>query len=351
MIPLPGFFKLRVCLVILLMQLLYLLPGNAQAGKSSELEPLRLSFRGASVKGPGCEMHPPSASDVVKDKRESGRPKMLLESEHRPVTKRAYYFKTHRREAIVKSYVRRPDGEIIQPELLLGYNPNVSFSTPLGEGPIHGANSVYVVEEGVAEKVFTIRTAKWITMHHSCSWGHKGKFDKNLTVPQPLETIPFEIVINDLWDTNFHLKVTSGHKLKIAVLSFGKPVAGATVSLSSEMGWTKTAVTDKNGFVSITLIRDYYPPLWSAFERTHRGEFLVTADYITEEKGSFRGTSYESVHYLTTLPWQYTTSPRDYASYSYGLTLGLLGMTVSGFGVFIYRRRRRKPYKSICFDE
>jgi len=329
-----------------------LLPEKNLFAKNWEMEPLRLSFVAGSFKTLDCDQHaPPPVSQVKKGKRSGGRPPSAHESEHRPVAKRTYFFNEHRKRATIKAYVRRPSGEVIEPQLRLGYQPNVSYSTPFGDGPVHGANSVYVVEQGVDDEVFTIRTAKWITMHHSCGWGHDGKFDKKLTKPQPLETIPFEIVIDKLWDSNFHLSVTSGDRLGITVLSYGKPVAGAGVSLSSEKGWSKTAVTDKEGRVIIQMIRDYYPPLWAAFKRTHRGEFLLTAQYNGDQQGSFRGDSFNRASYITTLPWQYSPSPRDYSSYSYGLALGVIGMSLSGFGVFIYRERRRNPYKGISFDE
>ncbi len=352
MSSLSDSLSFRVCLVCLLVHLFSLVPEKNLSAKTRDMEPLRLSFVAGAVNGPDCEQHAPSPPpQMKKGKRVGGRPPAAHESEHRPVATRTYYFNEHRRRAILKAYVMRPNGEVIEPQLRLGYQPNVSFSTPFGDGPVHGANSVYVVEQGVDDDALTIRTAKWITMHHNCGWGHDGKFDKTLTIPQPLETIPFEIVIDKLWDTNFHLSVSSGDRLGITVLSYGKPVAGAKVSLVSEKGWSKRAVTNKEGKVAIKMIRDYYPPLWSAFKRTRRGEFLVTARYNVEQQGSFKGHSYQQARYITTLPWQYTPSSRDYASYSYGLILGVLGMTVSGFGVYFYRERRRKPYKGIRFDE
>ncbi len=353
MYPVPGGLAFRVCLTCFLIHLFSLMPGNNLSAKISELEPLRLSLPGASDTGPDCEQHPsaPPPQAGKKDKSKGGRPTVTMESEHRPVGKRTYSFNELRRRAVIESYVRRPSGKVIEPELHLGYKPTVSFSTPFGDGPVHGANSVYVVEQGVDDNVLIIRTAKWITMHHNCGWGHNGKFDKTLTTPQPLAIIPFEIVIDKLWDTNFHLSVTSGDWLGITVLSYGQPVPGATISLSSEKGWSKRAVTDKEGKATIQMIRDYYPSLWSRFNRTHRGEFLLTAQYHADQQGIFRGHSYQQTSYITTFPWQYSPSSRDYASYAYGLALGLVGMTVSGFGVYIYRERRRKPYKGISFDE
>lgn len=343
---------IRIWLVWCLGNLGSLWPANDLSAETRVLEPLRLSYQGSSDEGLECLLHAPSSPQAgSKDESRKGPPPALQESEHRPVAKREYYFNEHRRRAIVRAYVRRPDGGVIEPELRLGYKPRVSFATPFGDGPVHGANSVYVVEEGVDEAVLIVRTAKWITMHHNCGWGHDGKFDEHLISPQPLATIPFEIVVDTLWDQNFHFSLASGDRMGIAVLSYGRPVAGAKVSLLSAEGWSKTVVTDQDGRTTIQMIRDYYPSLWSKFKRTHRGEFLLTAHYHGEEKGSFRGSDYQRLYYITTLPGVYTPALSDYGSYAYGLFLVLLAMVLSAFGVYLYRERRRKPYKGISFDE
>lgn len=348
--PAPVLF--HGCLICFLAQLFWLVPVPTLSAKESGLQPFRLSYGASTAKGPACDLHPPAPPEkqVKKAKPKGGRPPASYESEHRPVAKRSYHFNHYRRWADMTAYVRRPDGTVIEPQLVLGNTSGVSFPTTFGDGPVHGANSVYVVEQGVSSEVFTIRTAKWITMHHSCGWGHEKKFDNKMIHPQPLDTIPFEIVMDKMWDPNFHLSVASGDTLKITVLSYGKPVPGARVTLSSEKGWNKQVVTDKDGKATIQMIRDYYPSLWAKFKRTHRGEFLVTAQYNMDQHGSFNGDSYDQVNYVTTLPWMYTPSLKDYASYSYGLGLGVLAMTVSGLGVFVYRERRKKPYKGISFD-
>jgi hypothetical protein len=230
-----GCLIVRMCLMCSLVQFFSLLAVNSLFAQSIELEPLRLSYMGTAARGLDCEQHASlPQSPGKKGKTQKGRPAPLFESEHRPAAKRTYYFNEHRRRAIIKAYVRRPDGKVVEPELFLGYNPHVSFSTPFGDGPVHGPNSVYVVEQGVEDNVLTIRSAKWVTMHHNCGWGHEGKFEENLVTPQPLDLIPFEIVIDKLWDTNFHLRVASGDRLGITVLSYGKPVEGAVVTVYYE---------------------------------------------------------------------------------------------------------------------
>ena len=341
----------RSGLILFVLVLLILVPGASTQANYRDLAPLRLSLAPLSAAGAEDCGHAPAPDSVPATGRPQGQPRPAQESEHRPVPTRTYHFNEHRRQADIKAYVRRPDGSVIQPELRLGVNPSLSFPTPFGDGPMHGANNVYVVEQGVDDSVFVVRTAKWITMHHSCRWGHDGKFDETLINPQSLDTIPFEIVVDKLWDTNFHARVTSGNQLRIRILSFGRPVQGAKVTLTTDKGWSKTVVSDKEGVASVQLIRDYYPPTWSEFHRTHRGRFLVTAQYDEDQQGVYKGKPYEHISYVATHPWKYSPSERDYSSYSYGLLIGILAMTVSGVGVYAYRERRKRPYKGIVFDE
>ncbi|MBU0485383.1 MAG: DUF4198 domain-containing protein [Proteobacteria bacterium] len=333
--------------------------GVAQA-KAQDLTPLRL-FPSPVAGGAECEQHPGQADSARPTKGSGGKPggklngrpaeksggKPALESEHRPQPVRTYYFNEHRRQAQIKAVVRRPDGSLIEPTLQLGVNPNLSFPTPMGEGPGHGANNVYLVEQGVEDQVLVVRTAQWITMHHNCGWGHDHKFDPARTRPQALKTIPLEIVVNDLWDTNFHARVTSGQDLTITVLNYGKPLAGAKVRVQTEKKWVKEVVTGPDGTAALQLIKDYYPGNWSDFKRIQRAEFLVTASCEAAEQGVFAEQPYQRVSYLTTLPWQYAPAPADYSSYALGLIIGLLGFTLTGGGVYFYRQRRKKPYQGI----
>jgi len=78
---------------------------------------------------------------------------------------------------------------------------------------------------------------------------------------------------------------------------------------------------------------------------------MVTAEYEADLKGSYQNKSYDRTSYIATLPWKYSPSRQDYSSYSFGLLIGSLSLTVSGIGVYAYRERRKKPYKRITFDE
>lgn len=341
-------FNRSICFLTLLVSFF----SFALTTESEAQEPtaLRLTLSPLAPAGEECAEHG-QAGPPLRGKGE-GVSRPALESEHRPKPVRTYHFNEHRRLADVKAYIRRPDGTVVEPEdLRLGINPTITFKTPLGDGPNHGAHNVYIVEQGVEGDVLVVRVAKWITMHHSCGWGHDQKFNKLLTQPQPLDSIPLEILISDLWDDNFHSRVDTGEKLRITVLRSGKPVSGAQLKLKTEQDWYKETRTNKDGSASIQLIRDYYPKSWKDFHRTHRGEFLVTATYDVKEQGVYKGAPYERVHYIATHPWNYAPSSRDYASYSFGLLIAVTSMVITGGGIFLYRERRKKPYQGIVFDE
>lgn len=329
---------------------LILLMGRGQA--RADLIPLRLS-PAPPVSAEECELHGPAqpAGAPGQGSRGAGPGKKeATESEHRPQPVRTYYFNGINRLATVEAFVRRPDGSVMEPVLELGVNPNLTFPTPLGEGVAHGANNVYLVEQAVEERILKVRVGQWLTMHHSCGWGHDHKFDRQRTRSQSLNSLPLEIVIDELWDTNFHAKVTTGQVLKIGVLNHGRPLTGARVRIQTERQWVKEVSTDQDGAAAVQLIRDYYPTTWSDFKRTRRGEFLVTASYEAAEPGIYQGAPYDRVQYLATLPWHYTPARADYSSYGLGLLLGTLGLTLSGGGVFLYRERRKKPYRGISLD-
>lgn len=318
--------------------------GVAEAGG---IEPIQLSLVPVQPVGTDscCTVPSPAAGNG----RQGKRP--VEESEHRPLAVREYWYNSRNDLADVRAYVRRPDGSVIEVEPSLKSAPGITFKTPLGEGPAHGPHNVYVVEQGVKDGELLIRSAKWITMHHSCGWGHDHKFDEQRIVPQALDSIPFEIVIAGLWDDNFHSKIMSGDNLTIRVLSSGRPVKGARVTLATEKNWQKTVVTNADGIATLQLIRDYYAAGWSNFDRTRRGDFIVTATYETDQAGEFNGRPYERIQYAASLPWHYSPASRDYSSYSFGLLIGTLAMTVSGVGVYAYRERRKKPFKMTSLDE
>ena len=324
--------------------------GTMPVNAALQVEPLQLSLNAFPFNGEGCGYCP--VPETISDTGKAGRrSRPVQESEHRPTPQKKYHLTRLRTYNNVKAFVRRPDGTLIEPTVRVGMKPGLSFATPMGDGPVHGANNVYVVEQSVTENRLLVRTAQWITMHHSCGWGHDAKFDSTRTTPQTLGFIPLEVHIDKLWDTNFHASVTSGEQLLVTVLLYGKPVAGAQLTLTTEQGWSKKINTNENGTASLQMIRDYYPSSWDRFRRGYRGKFLLTAEYDAEQAGEYNNKPYEQISYIASLPWKYSPSKQDYSSYRYGLLIAALTMTVSGIGIYAYRERRKKPYKRISFDE
>ncbi|MBA3016078.1 MAG: DUF4198 domain-containing protein [Desulfobulbaceae bacterium] len=281
-----------------------------------------------------------------------GKPERF-ESGHRPLPVRTYYLKSPLGSgATVNALVQKADGSVmpVEPAQEAG-NVKISFPASMGEGPMHGPNNVYVVESQVKGDILVLRTAKWCTLHHNCGWGHDHKFDSERIAPRSCLVVPFEIVVRDLWDGNFHSRLMSGDMLALDVLYQGKPAPFATVRVTSEKGWSREVTTDADGHAAVQLIRDYYPASWSLFERNQLGEVRIEARYAVDQVGSFNGLDYRRVEMVSTFPWRYNPARREYTSLVYGLLIVTVAMAVSGLGIYIHRERRRRPRREIVFDE
>jgi hypothetical protein len=274
------------------------------------------------------------------------------ESEHRPKPIRTYWLNTCGITEDAKAFVMRPDGEYENIDIdRKEHEVSVTIKTPFGEGPAHGANYVYLIDRYVDNRTLTMTTAKWLTIHHNCGWGHDHRFNPDRLHSQNFEKAPLEIVVDKLWDKNFHSTVMSGDMITFKVLSFGKPVEGATVLIESEKGWQKEVKTTSEGIGAFQMVRDYYPASWESFNRSKLGRIKMTVRYDTQEEGDFAGDYYDHVHMKSTFSWRYYPARQEYVSYRNGLLIAIAAMVFSGFGVFYYRERRKKPYQEIRFDE
>ncbi len=272
-----------------------------------------------------------------------------FESEHRPLPVRTYQILPKQLLPDAWAEMLQADGTAKDLAIETCHTNVFSLKMEMDDGPLHGPNSIYVFDQQVKDSVLEIRTAKWLTIHHSCGWGHEYRNDPVRLAPRSLESAPLDIVVDNLWDGNFHNALHSGDELVIHVFSYGKPVAGATVSITSEKGWTMRKKTDADGAARVQLIRDYYPETWQLFNRTELGRLALTAEYIEEGKSSYGGEDFDRTRYLTSFSWKYVPAGDDYNSYSYGLLVGSLGFLGSGFGVYHYRLKRRKPRKTLIF--
>jgi len=282
----------------------------------------------------------------------SDRGRRPVESEHRPVPMRIYRLNDANLSKDARAFVLHPDGSIEKvPIKKRGRSMSVSFRTPFGDGPMHGVHNLYVVDRRVIDGILNVRVAKWMTIHHNCSWGHDYKYDQERIRPRFLEAVPLEIVGEGLWDGNFHSYTRSGDRILFRVFSYGRPVARARVRLCTARGWCKEKITDSDGRVTFQLIRDYYPEGWSHFKSQHRDRFYITAEYEVKDKGMYSGEPYNGIKMVSTFSWWYSPSRKDYASYLAGFSVGMVALTLTGVFVFIYRERRKRPLKEVVFNE
>lgn len=272
-----------------------------------------------------------------------------FESEHRPLPVRTY--KIIPQQLLPEAWAKMLQADGTEKDLAIETcHTNVfSLKMPMDDSPLHGPNNIYVFDQQVKDGVLEVRTAKWLTIHHSCGWGHEYRNDPERLAPRSLESAPLDIVVDNLWNGNFHNALHSGDELVIHVYSYGKPVADATVTISTEKGWTIRKKTDAEGTARVQLIRDYYPETWQVFKRTQLGRLALTAEYSEEGKSSYGGKDFNRTHFITSFSWKYVPAGEDYNSYSYGLLVGSLGFLGSGFGVYHYRLKRKKPRKTIVF--
>jgi hypothetical protein len=161
---------------------------------------------------------------------------------------------------------------------------------------------------------------------------------------------PLEVVREHKPDEGCMVRLVSGDVVNFLVLSFGKPLAGIPVTMITQEGWRNTVVSDDSGRASFTVIRAYFPK-WFEFKKYHTDTFIAVAEMDKNEAGALDGTPYTSAHYVATLPGKYRPSPYDYRSYAWGLGIALFVIVFGGVAIYLYRRRRLKPYQEVRVDD
>ncbi len=327
---------------------LWVTPGLLQA-KTADALWLSLSHDSTGNSDPVCELHGAPKAENKGRNNPGRRPQKTqpFESEHRPTPVRTYYMTGPALSNQAEAYVLQANGLSKPLKIKYAPRPSVILRTPMADEQLHGANNVHVIDKQVNDGILIVKCAKWLVIHHSCGWGHDYRNDKNRKTAHSLASVPLEIVINGLWDGNFHADVRSGHEYTFLVTKEGVPVEGALVTVTTEKQWSHTAVTDRTGVVSVQLIRDYYPKGWQRFKRDQQSLFTVTAEYSQDEVGQYNGQPYQRVQYTATFPWKYSPAQADYKSYAFGLGLGFVSMVVGGIGIYSFRERRKKPYKGV----
>lgn len=235
-----------------------------------------------------------------------------------------------------------------------GRLPEVTLNTENGisSGKVElaelGFYNVYLTQSMVHGDMLHVQVAKAELLHGTCC--AKGVDDEEVSKTIINAAAPLELVRVHYPDEKLFTRIVSGDKVDFIVLSYGQPVEGATVSMTTQTGWSKRKVSDAQGRVSFTMIRDYYTD-WLAFKKYHKQTFLMTADFDVSDKVTVGGVNYASAHYTGTLAGNYYPSPHDYRSYAWGLGIGLFVIVFGGVSIYLYRRRRVKPFKEERVDD
>jgi hypothetical protein len=217
------------------------------------------------------------------------------------------------------------------------------------EMPVQGYYRVYASSRKLQGETLNVSVAK----AEIANFSHGGDEEERaqaLVAPRILESAPIEIVREKAADEKMFFQLKSGDEQAFVVLQKGLPVQGARVRFVSHEGWSKEAFSDEQGRVSFQVIRDYFPA-WDDFKKRFKASYLVIAEANAAEKGVFKDQPYSNVRYQATLAGNYYPSPDDYRSYAWGLGIGLLLVLFCGSAVYLYRRRRVKPFQEVRFDE
>lgn len=233
-------------------------------------------------------------------------------------------------------------------EMSLGVKGVNGFYSASFAMPEEGFYNAYVTLQWIDGEVREVQVAKAEVLKHSCREGHDDVREK--MPPRHHDEIPLEIVRERRSSENFHSRVGYGDTLSFLVLRQGRPQPGVKVTLTSGQGWSRELLSDEEGRVSYTMIRDYYPS-WAFFEKRHAQPYMVQALYLAPEAGELDGVSFSDTRYLASLSGSYYPSPEDYESYAYGLSFGLFAMVATALGITRFRRSRRRPYREVDFNE
>jgi hypothetical protein len=214
--------------------------------------------------------------------------------------------------------------------------------------PDNGYYNLFFVDKSVKNDTLYSKTAKfeYLRFNHS----NDAVYDNEKMSAHSIKEVPFDILRLREEDETFYHRLFSGDNIRLKVLLNSEPIQDATLTLSTQTGWSKSVKTDNNGIAVFTLIKDYFPE-WSKFDRRHKNEFLLTATYLQDAKGTHDDKEYQKIKYTSTYTSIYYPGTSGYTSYAYGLTAATLTAILSGFAIYWYRRRRQEPFKEVRFNE
>lgn len=222
------------------------------------------------------------------------------------------------------------------------------LSTAKLDLPDLGFYNAYWMQKMDHRGMLHMQIAKAELLHGTCC--AKDVDEAEVAKPITNPAIPLELVREHYPDEGLFTRIVSGDKVNFTVFGFGVPVAGAKVTMISHQGWQSTQTSDNEGRVTFTMIRDYYPN-WLQFKKRFKQSYLMTADLNLPDAVTVDGVTYSSAYYNSTLAGSYYPSPYDYRSYAWGLGIALFVIVFGGLAVYLYRRRRLKPYQEVRVDD
>lgn len=245
-------------------------------------------------------------------------------------------------EIVLVTPKSKPEGEALPPAK--EERAGLSF-----EMPTQGFYRLYLTQRKLHGDTLNVAVAK-AEVANFTHGGDEEESKKTITALRYSEMAQLEIVRERKVDEKKFFQLTSGEDQAFILLRKGLPFQGARVRFVSHQGWTKEAVSDEQGRVSFQIIRDYFPP-WEKFQKRFKASYLVMAEYSAPEVGIHKDQPYTQVRYQASLAGSYYPSPNDYRSYSWGLGIGLFITLFCGVAVYLYRRRRLKPFQEARFSE
>ncbi len=213
------------------------------------------------------------------------------------------------------------------------------------EVPKNGYYNLFAISQIVNNDTLFYRVAKLEYLNGK----HGSKDIYNEEVKKELKTDKVKIDLVRLKDQNeksFFYHTSMGDMLKFKATLNGQPLKNADITVNLNSGWNKNIKTDTNGTASFTLVRDYFPA-WDKFDKRYKQDMLITLRYQEENNDTLKDRSYSSINYILTYPLSYYPNDNDYQSYGFGLIVGLLILVLSGVIIYMYRRKRTKPFKEL----
>lgn len=211
-----------------------------------------------------------------------------------------------------------------------------------------GFYNLYLIQKEIKNDALALNAAKYEMLYGTCCSKDVNEDEAAKPIINP--AIPLEIVRKHYPKEGLFTRIYSGDTVEFTVLSYGKPIKGANVTIASHKGWKNTKATDENGSVSFVMVRDYYPA-WSEFRKRFKQNYLVVAEYAPESTFVYEGKEYQKASLAATFSGHYYPSTQDYRSYAWGLGIALFVIVFGGVAVYLYRRRRLKPYKQERVDD